>query len=418
MQEETSSPSAAAGEVISPDDAQSQRSSSSAGLEAPPRAGGAGTHDMNEEPSAESASSATAPSHEGLPGAATGNAGTAGTSAGQGGGPDGVLEQFHVLAMEVPGILALADFARKNLSASDRDYFESLDPETMHDLLRKAGGTLSSLLAAPTSLGGGAGTGTATLAGACGGEFLQGAAMSLLGLARDALREGGVGLIPGLSRLLIDNLPRTGVGFGTESADSMDGDNDGMDLPPLEVDVDAAKEARAARRAVTAEAFAAEASTRALVKSLQHARLLDGLGIGHLCDDCGRLPPCIVCLCTASYSRRCPICDFEVHFFRGGGRLCQRSCGLSLIEGAVTGFGNSVLLPLKSNEQCCLYNPLLQSTPQEILVLSDNFPGHSAGQHTSSADFLVQVSVHWRFFYPLSSRIPLTPCLLSFFFHI
>ena len=90
-----------------------------------------------------------------------------------------------------------------------------------------------------------------------------------------------MGLIPGLSRLHIEAMLHTGAGFGVESNGGVGGDDDGMELPPLEVDGDLGKEERAARRAVTAESLAAEASVRARVKSDQHARLLESLGTGH-----------------------------------------------------------------------------------------------------------------------------------------
>jgi len=380
--EETSSPASASG------------AGSNAAHDAPSAASGSA---MQEEPSAPpfTASAAQAPSatsHGGLPDPATAHAGSAAKRMENPTGADrgDMLSQLHRLAIEVPGILGLANFVRRSISAEDSAYFDTLDTETLASVLRNAVESLTSMLT-PASLGGGAGSGTATLAGACGGEFLQGAATSLLRLARDAHNGGAVGLIPGLSRLHIEAMLHTGAGFGVESNGGMGGDDDGMELPPLEVDGDLGKEERAARRAVTAESLAAEASVRARVKSDQHARLLESLGTGHLCDDCGRLPPFIVCLCTASYSRRCPICDFDVHFFRGGGRLCQRTCGLELTGCTVTGLGNSVALPLKSNEVCCLYDTTLPRPPSNILEPSGNAPGHTAGQHLSSTDFEVIV---------------------------
>jgi hypothetical protein len=158
-------------------------------------------------------------------------------------------------------------------------------------------------------------------------EELEGSAAAMLSLAEMARAGGGATTVAEVGMAYICSLLE-GVKPPLQAptaASAVDDDDDaGLQYEPDVSQRRAAAARRAALRAQTAVGFQAAVQARFQLQLHQESNLAALLDPASMCDDCGRLPVQVACLCYASYARRCAVCDFYEHCRRGGGSVCKR----------------------------------------------------------------------------------------------
>ena len=270
---------------------------------------------------------------------------------------------------------------------------------------------------------------TDTLEGACRGmlSILQGAReagdTTLLSeiLEFEKYRVFNALPAPGASR-------RTGASGGGSSADAMGEEDAPYFGEPEDADehdpVAARAERRRERLLATEQSLLDSIRQRWRLMLQQEALLAHNVGCQRMCFDCGILPASVFCLCSSSYVHRCAVCDYFVHFYERGGRMCRRWAAAPVAapsstppmsahaEAAAVPASDSLPIPLRCNQFVLISLPPSDPLPATCrdFVLRDNTYAAACRESTEKLPSSPPVSSVFSF--PALAEAPLPMPLL------